>query len=155
MTDSVVGNPPALNYRDSVVTQEQAYYYQVSAVDQAGNESTLSDTESALYLAPILVINEFLASNESCCTDASGEYDDYIEIYNFGTAAADIGVYIITDEIGNYDDYYQIPTGNDSTIIEPGGFLLLWADKDSEQGVLHVEIKLSVAGEQIGLFMQD
>jgi len=155
LTDSVVGNPPALNYRDSVVTQEQAYYYQVSAVDQAGNESTLSDTESALYLAPILVINEFLASNESCCTDASGEYDDYIEIYNFGTAAADIGGYIITDEIGNYDDYYQIPTGNDSTIIEPGGFLLLWADKDSEQGVLHVEIKLSVAGEQIGLFMQD
>ena len=155
LTDSVVGNPPALNYRDSVVTQEQAYYYQVSAVDRAGNESTLSDVESAIYLAPILVINEFLASNDSCCTDESGEYDDYIEIHNFGTAAADIGGYIITDEIGNYDDYYQIPTGNDSTIIEPGGFLLLWADKDSEQGVLHVEIKLSIAGEQIGLFMQD
>ena len=155
LTDSVVGNPPALNYRDSVVTQEQVYYYQVSAVDLAGNESTLSDAESAIYLAPILVINEFLASNDTCCTDESGEYDDYIEIHNFGTAAADIGGYIITDEIGNYDDYYQIPTGNDSTIIEPGGFLLLWADKDSEQGVLHVEIKLSVAGEQIGLFMQD
>ena len=155
LTDSVVGNPPALNYRDSVVTQEQLYYYQVSAVDRAGNESTLSDVESAIYLAPILVINEFLASNDSCCTDESGEYDDYIEIHNFGTAAADIGGYIITDEIGNHDDYYQIPTGNDSTIIEPGGFLLLWADKDSEQGVLHVEIKLSIAGEQIGLFMQD
>jgi hypothetical protein len=155
LTDSVVGNPPALNYRDSVVTQEQVYYYQVSAVDRAGNESTLSDVESAIYLAPILVINEFLASNDSCCTDESGEYDDYIEIHNIGTAAADIGGYIITDEIGNYDDYYQIPTGNDSTIIEPGGFLLLWADKDSEQGVLHVEIKLSIAGEQIGLFMQD
>jgi len=155
LTDSVVGNPPGLNYRDSVVAQEQVYYYQVSAVDRAGNESTLSDVESAIYLAPILVINEFLASNDSCCTDESGEYDDYIEIHNFGTAAADIGGYIITDEIGNYDDYYQIPTGNDSTIIEPGGFLLLWADKDSEQGVLHVEIKLSVAGEQIGLFMQD
>ena len=155
LTDSVVGNPPALNYRDSVVTQEQVYYYQVSAVDLAGNESTLSDAESAIYLAPILVINEFLASNDTCCTDESGEYDDYIEIHNFGTAAADIGGYIITDEIGNYDDYYQIPTGNDSTIIEPGGFLLLWADKDSEQGVLHVEIKLSVAGEQIGLFMED
>jgi len=155
LIDSVVGNPPALNYRDSVVTQEQVYYYQVSAVDQAGNESTLSDTGSALYLAPILVINEFLASNNDCCTDANGDHDDYIEIYNHGTAAADIGGYIITDEVGNYDDYYQIPTGNDSTIIEPGGFLLLWADKESEQGVLHIEIKLSVAGEQIGLFMQD
>ena len=65
LTDSVVGNPPALNYRDSVVTQEQVYYYQVSAVDLAGNESTLSDAESAIYLAPILVINEFLASKNS------------------------------------------------------------------------------------------
>ena len=57
LTDSVVGNPPALNYRDSVVTQEEVYYYQVSAVDQAGNESTLSDTASILYVLPAISVN--------------------------------------------------------------------------------------------------
>jgi len=110
---------------------------------------------SAIFTPPELVINEFLASNEACCIDSSGDYDDYIEIYNYGDEAVDIGGLFITDEIGNYDDYYQIPAGNDSTIIEPGDFLLLWADKESEQGVLHVEIKLSSDGEQIGLFMPD
>ena len=96
-----------------------------------------------------------MASNDACCTDENGEYEDYIEVYNYGNEAVDIGGLFITDEIGSYDDYYQIPTGNDSTIIQPGGFLLLWADKDSEQGVLHLEIKLSDEGEQIGLFMPD
>tara|TARA_Y100001970_G_scaffold288299_1_gene415194 strand:- start:782 stop:4894 length:4113 start_codon:yes stop_codon:yes gene_type:complete len=105
--------------------------------------------------SPDLVINEFLASNDTCCADENGDYDDYIEIYNHGDVAVDIGGFLITDEIGSYDDYYQIPTGNDSTIIQPGSFLLLWADEESEQGVLHVEIKLSGAGEQIGLFLQD
>jgi len=109
----------------------------------------------AIFTPPELVINEFLASNEACCIDSSGDYDDYIEIYNYGDEAVDIGGLFITDEIGNYDDYYQIPAGNDSTIIEPGDFLLLWADKESEQGVLHVEIKLSSDGEKIGLFMPD
>jgi hypothetical protein len=109
----------------------------------------------AIFTPPELVINEFLASNEACCIDSSGYYDDYIEIYNYGDEAVDIGGLFITDEIGNYDDYYQIPAGNDSTIIEPGDFLLLWADKESEQGVLHVEIKLSSDGEKIGLFMPD
>jgi hypothetical protein len=102
-----------------------------------------------------LVINEFLASNDACCADENGDYDDYIEIYNHGDYVVDIGGFLITDEIGNYDDYYQIPTGNNSTIIQPDSFLLLWADEESEQGVLHVEIELSGAGEQIGLFLQD
>jgi hypothetical protein len=109
----------------------------------------------AIFTPPELVINEFLASNEACCTDENGDYDDYIEIYNYGDEAVDIGGLFIADDIGNYDDYYQIPAGNDSTIIQPGDFLLLWADKESEQGVLHVEIKLSSDGEQIGLFMPD
>lgn len=51
---------------------------------------------------------------------------------------------------------WQIPdTAPDSTTIDPGGFLLLWADKESEQGILHVEIKLGSGGEQIGLFASD
>ena len=63
---------------------------------------------------------------------------------------------VITDNLNNYDHYYQIPTNNDSTIILSGGFLLLWADEESEQGVLHVEFKLNTrVGGEIGLFMPD
>ena len=104
---------------------------------------------------PDLVINEFLASNNSCCTDEHGDYDDFIEIYNFETDPVDIGGYYITDDLSSTTKW-QIPYNNpDSTTIQPGGFLVLWADKESEQGVLHVEIKLKAEGEQIGLYMPD
>jgi len=105
---------------------------------------------------PTLVINELLAQNISCCTDANGDYDGYIELFNYGDEAVDISGLFITDQIGSYEDYHQIPTGNDSTIIQPGGFLLLWADEESEQGVLHVEFELGTrVGGVIGLFMPD
>ncbi len=102
-----------------------------------------------------LFINEFLASNDACCADENGEFDDFIEIYNGGTEAVDIGGMYITDDLAAPTEY-QIPdTAPDSTTIESGGFLLLWADKESEQGILHVEIKLGGGGEQIGLFASD
>ena len=111
--------------------------------------------DCATAIEPTIVVNEFLALNDACCTDPNGEYDDYIELYNYGNESVDIGGYLITDNIGDYDNYYQIPIGNDSTIIQPGGIILLWADKDSEQGVFHLELKLSGSGEQVALFMPD
>ncbi len=105
--------------------------------------------------AQTLYINEFLASNDSCLADEYGEYDDWIEIYNPGPNPVDIGGMYITDDLTN-PTAWQIPTtAPDSTTIPPGGFLLLWADKQPEQGVLHVKIKLSSGGEQIGLYASD
>ncbi len=102
-----------------------------------------------------LVINEFLASNDTCCTDEFGGYDDWVEIYNAGSEAVDIGGMYITDDLAEATQW-QIPTHLlDSTTIAPCGFLVLWCDKESEQGILHVEIKLSGDGEQIGLFASD
>lgn len=98
-----------------------------------------------------VVINEFLASNDSCCTDEWGDYDDFIELYNNGTNSINIGGMYVTDELADPASW-QIPTSDPGlTMLAPGGFLLLWADKESEQGVLHIEEKLSGGGEQIGL----
>ncbi len=102
-----------------------------------------------------VIVNEFMASNDFCCADEHGEYDDWIELFNAGVKAVDIGGMYITDDLAA-PTTWQIPTtAPDTTTIEPGGFLVLWADKQSEQGVLHVEIKLSGKGEQIGLFASD
>ena len=105
--------------------------------------------------AQTLYINEFLASNDSCLADEYGEYDDWIEIYNPGSTPVDIGGMYITDDLTD-PTKWQIPTtAPDTTTIPAGGFLLLWADKQPEQGVVHVNIKLSSGGEQIGLFAPD
>jgi hypothetical protein len=98
-----------------------------------------------------IMVNEFLASNDSCCTDENGEYDDFIELYNGGSNSINISGMYVTDDLTDPASF-QIPTSDASaTTIAPGGFLLLWADKESEQGVLHVEEKLGSSGEQIGI----
>ncbi len=106
---------------------------------------------SFFTVAQSLVINEFLASNNNDIIDNYGEYEDWIELYNPGASAINIAGLYITDDL-NSPLLYQMPVGNDSTIIQAGEFLVLWADKDTEQGVLHIDFKLSGSGEQIGIF---
>jgi hypothetical protein len=102
-----------------------------------------------------LVVNEFLASNDACCPDEFGDFDDWIEIYNAGDTPVDLGGMYITDDLMDYS-VWQIPGDNpDSTTLAPGGFLLFWADKEPDQGVLHLDLKLSGGGEQVGLFASD
>lgn len=100
----------------------------------------------------IFVINEFLASNDSCYADEHGDFDDWIEIYNAGNVQGDIGGMYFTDDLTDLTNS-QIPTTYpDSTTIYPGEFLIVWADKEPEQGILHLDdVKLSGDGEQIGL----
>jgi len=40
-------------------------------------------------------------------------------------------------------------------VLAPGGYALLWADDDTEQGPFHAGFKLSLSGEDIGLFDSD
>ena len=99
-----------------------------------------------------LYINEFLASNDASATDENGNYDDFIEIYNAGASAVDIGGMYITDDLSDPTNHLIPDTNSTATTIAAGGYLVIWADKESEQGILHAEIKLSGDGEQIGLF---
>ncbi len=98
-----------------------------------------------------LYINEFMASNDAAVADENGDFDDWIEIYNGNGYSVNIGGMYITDDLAA-PLTWQIPDTNAAaTTIMPGEFLLLWADKEPEQGILHVNIKLSSGGEQIGL----
>lgn len=103
-----------------------------------------------------LVINEFMASNDSAYADENGEFDDWIEVYNHSDFELDLGGVYITDTIGDTTmTTWQIPAGSDDTKIAPKGFLILWADKETDQGPLHVNIKLSGSGEDIALTAAD
>ena len=85
----------------------------------------------------VLIINEFLASNDVCCPDPSGDYDDWVELYNDSDEAIDLGGMYFTDTIGD-DDPYQIPDTDPSlTTVQPKGYILIWCDDDQEQGPLH------------------
>jgi hypothetical protein len=96
-------------------------------------------------------INEFLASNSSIISDESGEFDDWLELYNESDLPVNIGGLYLTDDLQD-PCKYQIPWNSaDTTTVSPGGFLLVWSDGQPEQGLLHTNFKLSQGGEQIGL----
>ena len=107
---------------------------------------------------PDLKINEFMAVNTSCCPDMEGsipEYDDWIEIYNAGAVPVDVGgMYLSDDKTNPFNS--KIPDDNPvETTIQPGGFLVFWADETSAQGPLHLSFKLSNEGEDVALFYID
>lgn len=116
------------------------------------NDQQITFVQFGLPEFPNIVINEIIADNTMTAADNHGEFEDWIEIYNQGSSPVNVGNLYITDNLSD-PTKYQIPnTYPDSTTIAPGGFLLLWADNDPEQGVLHLEFGLNNAGEQVGIF---
>ncbi len=102
-----------------------------------------------------LIINEFLASNDFCCTDEQGDYDDWVELYNDSNSSIDIGGMYFTDTPDDENPYLIPNTDSSKTTISEGGYLILWCDDDQEQGVLHLSKKLKGGGESIILMESD
>jgi hypothetical protein len=104
--------------------------------------------------APVTVrINEWMTDNETFMTDPYGESDDWIELYNHGTNAVNLTDFGLTDNL-NSPAKWRFPTG---TIIQAGGFLLVWADNGhpTQTNGLHTSWALSKDGEAIGLYTPD
>ena len=98
-----------------------------------------------------ILINEILASNDSCNIDNFGEYEDWIEIYNCGDLPFDIGDLYFSDDLEN-PKLYQIPANvSHLTTVKPDSFLILWADSDTSQGALHLNFKLDKSGESLSI----
>jgi hypothetical protein len=93
-----------------------------------------------------LVINEFMADNESTVTDQDGDYDDWIELYNNGNEDIALGGFYLSDDATD-PGQWVFP---DTTIVA-GGYLIVWADNDEDQSGLHANFKLSASGETLVL----
>lgn len=100
--------------------------------------------------APVLFINEVLADNSSVNSDEAGEFDDWIELYNPGNDSVSLLGLFLTDDPA-VPNKWALP---DMT-IPAGGFLLVWADNDVDQGPLHAGFKISANGKMVGLYTVD
>ena len=101
-------------------------------------------------------INEWMAANSGFQPDpADGSFEDWFELYNASPFDADISDFYLTDALTNTTKW-KIPDG---TIIPPNGFLLVWADEESEQNgftnQLHANFRLGQSGEELGLYAPD
>jgi hypothetical protein len=129
-------------------------YYAVAtdAIGQTGAWPTGAPADYRAYTVgytpPRLVVNEIVASNVAGVLDDQGEHEDWIEIYNPGTAAVALGGMYLTDDL-DIGNQWEIPAG---VSIGPNGYLVFWADDQVAQGPLHAGLKLSASGEAVGLF---
>jgi hypothetical protein len=100
-----------------------------------------------LVSAADVVINELMASNTTTMADPNGEYDDWMELYNKGNAAADLGGWFLSDDPAR-PDKWTFPAG---TTLAPGAYLIVWCDENGMQPGLHANFKLSASGETVWL----
>lgn len=103
--------------------------------------------QMAFATDPVVHINELMAQNTSGAQDENGQYEDWIELYNLGTEPFDLSGGWLSDNPSNVYKW-QFPSG---TIIDAGDYLVIWADEDASQGLLHASFKLSAAGEDLWL----
>ncbi len=130
---------------------------QVWATDQNGESMVYPRSGVISIQVPVvsdspLKLNEFLASNSSINTDDSGEYDDWLEIYNSGPEDLYLSGYYLTDDPDHLTKW-MFPMGG--IALEAGGFLLVWCDEDQEQMGVHTNFKLSREGEFVALVAPD
>ena len=90
-----------------------------------------------------IMVNEFLASSETCCgTELFGSGEDFVELYNHGSEPVNIYGWGFSDTDGT------VATTAPDTVIQPGEFLVLWFTGDAN-GFPEIDSKLSSDGETI------
>ena len=96
------------------------------------------------------VINELMASNDLAHYDDFFEFDDWVEIYNPG-GLVQLAGYHLSDDPNNLTKYTIPDTDPGTTFLTPGDHMVIWLDRDSTQGVLHANFKLSPEDEGVWL----
>jgi CotH protein/lamin tail-like protein len=145
---------PAFNFGDQV-----QYYFQARTTNSNGlsfapdsaSFTPLSFTVLPSASASDVLLNEFVARNNSGPTDEAGEFEDWIELHNHGAATVDLSGMWLTDDLA-VAQKWAIPAG---TLLDPNQTLLIWADNEPLDGPMHTTFKLSFGGEDLALFAVD
>src|SRR5688572_14963459 len=102
--------------------------------------------------AQSIAINEVLSTNTAVNQDENGNYEDWVELYNYGTTAVNLNGYGLSDEAA-LPHKWSFP----SVTLNPGQYLLVWcSDKNrtNPANPLHTNFKISAAGETLYLTNQ-
>ncbi len=116
------------------------------APERAEYEFYLIEAEAVANIpAGAVVINEFIADNESGATDPNGQFEDWVELYNTTASPILLSGAFLSDKSDNLTKW---PFPSTAT-IPANGYLIVWLDEDQNQPDLHANFKLSKDGEAI------
>jgi hypothetical protein len=111
-----------------------------------GRDTYLKSSIGAWTPVEGLVINEVMPSNHSTAADGEGDFEDWIEIANVGTSSINLSGFGLTDLMEGGADYL-FP----ALTLDPGEYLVVWADEEPLEGDLHAPFKLNADGEDVYL----
>ncbi len=102
--------------------------------------------------AQSIAINEVMSKNASLLMDADGDFEDWIELYNYGSVDINLEDFWLSDDEDNPAKW----TFPDVT-IEAGGFLVVFASEKDEviDGEVHTNFKVRADGEELVLSDDD
>lgn len=134
------------------VDESNTHYYIYAENDEAGifspqraeHEYYKISAEATEDISSDVVINEIMASNSQIAKDEYDEYDDWVELYNNTNADISLKGFYLSDD---NEDIMQWAFPD--TVIKANDYLIVWTDKDDEQGTLHTNFKLSSSGESV------
>ena len=141
-------------YGASITVSGSEVHFYIYAENEDAAKFSPERAEYEYYTLAItsgdLVINEFMADNDSVVADQDGEFDDWIELYNNSNSAISLNSYYLSDD-GTDLTQWIFP----DTSITSKGYLIIWTDDDGTQSGLHANFKLSKSGEAIYLVNSD
>ena len=120
---------------------------------RARNRHTIESLEERRLLAAGVIINEFMASNNSGYQDPAfpGQFPDWIELYNPTPTPVDLQGWQLKDS----SSVWTFPTG---ASVGANGYLVVAADDKNltdPAHVLHTNFNLNKDGEYLGLLKPD
>ncbi len=98
-----------------------------------------------------IVISEVMAKNDGAWVDEVGETDDWIEIHNRSDEGVSLAGWRIGDDPEQLHPVPAFNTLHENHTLQPGGYAILWADNQLEQGPTHLPFKVSSSGETLYL----
>ena len=122
---------------------------QISAEDE-NQQVRLTPCEPiqfSIELSSPLLINEFMAKNDTTIEDNTGSYSDWAEIYNNSGESVNLGDFYLSDDLGDATKWAFADVD-----IDPFGYYLVWCSGEPANGENHASFKLSADGEDVALF---
>ena len=92
-------------------------------------------------------INEVMVDNVTTLPDANGNFFPWVEFYNPGPDAMDLGGAYFSDSIGS-NQKWLFPCQFQETILQPGEFLVLFFGGDGNPDDLHIDFMPEITGNQ-------
>ena len=123
-------------------------YYLYAENDSAGvfSPENASKAYHEIILDKGLVLNEVVSHNESTAFDEDFRYEDWIELYNRSNEVVELKGYYLS----NHPDtplMWPLPYIS----VDPDSYTIVWADKDTDDEILHCTFKLPAKGSTLYL----